>query len=84
MLTTSIAGLIGILAVWVSFNSPVVYDSVILAFRMPYVPPSPAVAASFVALASVVVVVTSGVGALLASRVSGRVEAYDAVRQGAR
>ncbi|HYR04069.1 MAG TPA: FtsX-like permease family protein [Nitrososphaerales archaeon] len=84
MLTTSLAGLIGILAVWVSFNSPVVYDSVILAFRMPYVPPSPSVAASFVALAAVVVVVTSGVGALLASRVSGRVEAYDAVRQGAR
>jgi hypothetical protein len=51
---------------------------------MPYVPPSPSVAASYVALAAVVVVVTSGVGALLASRVSGRVEAYDAVRQGAR
>jgi putative ABC transport system permease protein len=84
MLTTSLAGLIGILAVWVSFNSPVVYDSVILAFRMPYVPPSPSAAASYVALAAVVVVVTSGVGALLASRVSGRVEAYDAIRQGAR
>src|SRR5437667_4344902 len=40
-LTTSVAGLMAILAVWIAFNSPVVYDSIILAFKIPYVPPSP-------------------------------------------
>ncbi len=84
MLTTSVAGLIAIVAVWIAFNSPIVYDSVMLAFRIPYVPPSAGLTATYVVFAAVIVLVTSGVGALLAARISGRMDAYEAVRKGAR
>ena len=83
-LTTSVAGLMAILAVWIAFNSPVVYDSVILAFKMPYVPPSPSLTGLYVAMAVLIVMVTAGIGALLAARISGRMEAYEAIRKGAR
>jgi putative ABC transport system permease protein len=84
ILTTMAAGLIGILAVWVSFTSPVIYDAIIFAFKMPYVPPAPGMSGLYVALAVAIVLVTSVVGALIAVRVSGRMEAYEAIRQGAR
>ena len=84
MLTSSVAGLISILAVWVSFNSPVVYDSIILNFKIPYVPPSPQLAGLYVLAAVAIVLATSGVGSLFAARVSGKMEAYEAIRQGAR
>ena len=84
MLTTSVAGLMAILAVWIAFTSPVVYDSVILAFKTPYVPPSPSLTGLYVAIAVLTVMVTSGVGALFAARISGRMDAYEAIRKGAR
>src|SRR2546422_4069366 len=84
VLTTSVAGLTAILAVWIAFTSPVVYDSVILTFKMPYVPPSPSLSGLYVAMAVLIVMVTAGIGALLAARISGRMEAYEAIRKGAR
>jgi len=84
VLTTSVAGLVAILAVWIAFNSPVVYDSVILALKMPYVPPSPSLTGLYVATAVLIVMVTAGIGAFLAARISGRMEAYEAIRKGAR
>ncbi len=84
MLTTSVAGLIAILAVWIAFNSPIVYNLVKLAFKIPYVPPSASLTVTYVVVAAVIVLVTSGVGALLAARISGRMDAYEAIRKGAR
>jgi len=76
--------LTAILAVWIAFTSPVVYDSVILTFKMPYVPPSPSLTGLYVAASVLIVMVTAGIGALLAARISGRMEAYDAIKKGAR
>jgi putative ABC transport system permease protein len=84
MLTTSVAGLVAIIAVWIAFNSPIVYDAVMLAFKIPYVPPSPSLTLVYVVVAAAIVLVTSGVGALLAARVSGRMDAYEAIRKGSR
>jgi len=84
MLTTSVAGLVAIIAVWIAFNSPIVYDAVMLAFRIPYVPPSASLTLLYVLVAAAIVLVTSGVGALLAARVSGRMDAYEAIRKGSR
>ena len=84
MLTSSVAGLIGILAVWIAFSSPVVYDAIMLAFKMPYVPPPLIQTGFYVAIAVAIVIVTSGTGALLAARISGRMDAYEAIRKGAR
>jgi putative ABC transport system permease protein len=84
MLTTSVAGLIAILAVWIAFDSPVVYDSVILAFKMPYVPPSPSLTVLYVATGVLIVLVTAGVSALLSAGISARMDTYEAIRQGAR
>ncbi|MDA4125916.1 MAG: ABC transporter permease [Thaumarchaeota archaeon] len=84
MLTTSIAGLVAIIAVWIAFNSPIVYDAIMLAFKIPYIPPSASLTLSYVLVAAAIVLVTSGVGALLAARVSGQMDAYEAIRKGSR
>ena len=84
MLTTSVAGLVAIIAVWIAFNSPIVYDGLMLAFKIPYVPPSASLTGLYVLVAAGIVLVTSGVGALLAARVSGRMDAYEAIRKGSR
>jgi ABC-type antimicrobial peptide transport system permease subunit len=84
MLTTSIAGLVAIIAVWIAFNSPIVYDAVMLAFKIPYVPLSASLTLLYLTVAAGIVLVTSGVGALLAARVSGRMDAYEAIRKGSR
>jgi putative ABC transport system permease protein len=84
ILTSSISGLVAILAVWVSFNSPVVYDAIIISFRIPYVPPAPSLTAFFVVLSALLVLAASAVGALFAARTSGRLDTYEAIRQGAR
>ncbi len=84
MLTTSIAGLVAIIAVWIAFNSPIVYDAIMLAFKIPYVPPSASLTLIYVLVAAAIVLATSGVGALLAARVSGQMDAYEAIRKGSR
>ncbi len=84
MITTSVAGLIAILAVWIAFDSPVVYDSVILAFKMPYVPPSPSLTVLYIGIGVLIVLVTAGVSALLSAGISARMDTYEAIRQGAR
>jgi putative ABC transport system permease protein len=84
MLTTSVAGLVAIIAVWIGFNSPIVYDGVMLAFRIPYVPPSASLTLLYVLVATAIVLATSGVGALFAARISGRMDAYESIRKGSR
>jgi putative ABC transport system permease protein len=84
MLTTSVAGLVAIIAVWIAFDSPIVYDGVMLAFKIPYVPPSVSLTLLYVLISAAIVLTTSGVGAVLASSVSGRMDAYEAIRKGSR
>jgi ABC-type antimicrobial peptide transport system permease subunit len=60
------------------------YDSLLLTFRMPYVVPAASLMGVYVGLAGLIVMATAGIAAILTLRVSSRVDAYEAIRKGAR
>ena len=80
ILTTTIAGLIAVLFVWITFSSPVMYDSIIITFKLPYVVPSVGDMARYVALAVLIVLATAGAAAMLPTSLVARTDPYEALR----
>src|SRR5439155_14639475 len=84
ILTTTIAGLIAVLFVWITFSSPVMYDSIISTFKIPYVVPSVVEMGKYVLFAVLIVLVTAGVAAMLPTTLVGKTDPYENMRSSRR